>query len=318
MRSSIIVVASFFVTIAIGRPVPASESAAKPAIRPTAIHIPAGALTRPLVYAFLNNAVITASGPLTVGGPPPPAAPGSQSLFGAQVPLIHLLHCNNVTVQFLDIDLANQPWIGIGTEKCTGCTIKGNSIHNVGTGVCAAIFALGDKNSVWETNTIDATGAGVRGMWIGNVHSADLETSPTLARNLVTHCGATGIGVTAVDAVVRCNESSSNQGAGIAISGSPKPLVASLRGVVEANHCDGNQFHGIQLDAYTAANLNTYPIVGTIIRGNSVPNNKHTGIYVAGGSNCTIIGNWGDGNPDGLYRVTHSFYCTVDGVLVCD
>ncbi len=271
------------------------------------IVIPEGPLMTPLIYRGLKNATISATGPIVLT----PGSIGPKWRTMATGAAIMLFRCSNVTVILPYVDGGNQPVIPVAFDSTSDCKLQYSTFVNVGR-TNAAVCSLSNTNLTIDANTITGTATETRGMWLGNAHTGERETNLVITRNTVTKCGATGIGLLALNPIVECNTSNDNAGAGIAIGGSPPPLMATFGGTFSGNICNRNAFQGIQGDAFTAASQ--MPIIGCTVRGNVLDDNLHAGLYVAGCQQWTCEDNAAKGNRGGPWVVVASRYCTVNGV----
>lgn len=261
--------------------------------------ISAGLPAVPLVYSGLTGGTITAAGPITLTAPPA-WIPG-QSRAAA----IELKGCSNVVIGPLVIDGAWTDQIAVRFTNCTGCKLQLSIFVRVGGPTTACVVSVvGGSNNIIDANTIDEAGClatnQIRGIWVGNVDSADYERSPTITRNRVLNCQATGIAIMASNAIVRSNDVENCQGSGIAISGAAgivsgsQTLLGSANALVEGNRCVGNFWYGLQSDSVAGS------LVGPVtVRGNVFDSNGAAGVGLIRATGWTVGPNAYSGNKTG-------------------
>lgn len=177
----------------------------------------------------------------------------------------------------------------IGLSNCTDCEIYRNTSSNVGRlGFGAAQFAsVNSKRTQWHDNIAENAGAGgaVRGFWLGNVPTGQMETDLIVGpNNKAINNTATGFVISAVGAQVRSNYALNNAGSGFI---SPTSATGQSKDhVFVGNTSIGNSMHGYQTDVSDAI-----PVLGATITGNKFQGNQNDCLLLNYAVNFTVSAN---------------------------
>lgn len=204
--------------------------------------------------------------------------------------LLMLDQCEECTVENLTIDCQ---WYGvstIGVSRSTSCGILYNHLGKVGPGIQAVVISVANKHNVYEGNIIDntgyRTGGAIRGMWIGNCNTSEVEYYAYIAKNKITNLDATAIGTIVHGMKVIDNHCENIGGAGVVVA-QPAINIKPETYIVRGNTCIACDFHGIQSDV-----VGDGPRTESVIcNGNICLRNGHSGIYINKGDRWIVTDN---------------------------
>ena len=172
----------------------------------------------------------------------------------------------------------------IGLSNCTDCEIYRTTSSNVGR---LGLASVNGKRTQWHDNIAENAGAGgaVRGFWLGNVPTGQMETDLIVGpNNKAINNTASGFVITAVGAQVRGNYALNNAGSGFVSSTGTTGQSKNL--VFVGNTIIGNSFHGYQTDV-----TNAIPVLGATIAGNKFQGNQNDCLLLNYAVNFTVSAN---------------------------
>lgn len=186
----------------------------------------------------------------------------------------------------------------LSVTRNTNSLIEDNSFVNGGSS--GAMVALGNTGNRYLRNRVEGTLGVSRGLWVGNVSTANAEHYALIEGNLISASGGTGIVLTGDHLRALGNRSNNNAGSGIAISSSVSTGGVNTQHVVIANNfLQDNLFHGVQADCSATTDF----VADVTLAGNMLSGNAGTGIYVLRAKRWTITGN-------------HAYDNTTAGIIV--
>jgi hypothetical protein len=180
----------------------------------------------------------------------------------------------------------------VGFVDCVGSGLWHCDVSGAGGGN-AQVASLYGSGSQFIGNAVhDSGGTETRGLWIGNVQTIEIETGALIQNNRVFGNTASGIVHVGIGGVITGNNSNSNMGAGIVVSGNAE--AHSVGVTISNNSCSYNAYHGIQAgdsgDVTHQLAKEFCAAAGSVV-GNVLFNNINSGVFVTDAVGWTISGN---------------------------
>lgn len=207
---------------------------------------------------------------------------------------IKFVSCTKSGVRGLTFDGNSIVQAAVGFDANTDCFVDNCEVYSCG-GI-AQIVSAGGTNTQITFNKIHTAVGTAKGMWLGNLTAAEIETSLHVYGNYVTGSGGTGIVFTSVGGRCFGNYSSNNAGSGIIFSGANG--YSAKRISCMGNTCNANAYHGVQSDVVytTDADLTS----DMVIVGNTCDGNTGSGIYALNVKSWQINANTVTNNANGI------------------